>query len=65
MIARIHIKPRRALFAAMKVAGGPRDAKVVGTTRLTICQFEDGEKFVVRDNLKTSRELHGREALHF
>ena len=38
-IMRIHFKPREALFTPMKAAGGPRDAKAVGTTRLTICKL--------------------------
>ena len=60
VITRIHIKPSVVLFMLMKVAGGPKDAKVVGTTRLTIGQFEDGERLMVRDNWKTSKEPHRR-----
>ena len=43
MITRIHLKPREALFTVMKVARGPKDAKAVGSIRLTIGQFDDGE----------------------
>ena len=58
VIPRIHPKPRETLFTPMKVAGGPRDAKTVGSTRLTIGQFEDGEKIVVRDDLKIPKDPH-------
>ena len=45
-----HLKPRETLFTQMKVAGGPKDAKAVWTTRLSIGQFEDGERFMLRNN---------------
>ena len=60
VITRIHFKPREELFNQMKVARGPKDAKVVGSLRLTICQFEDGETIVVRDDWKSSKDPHRR-----
>ena len=55
-ITRIHFKLRETLFMPMRMAGGPKDARAVGTTRLTVGQFEDGERVVVRDNWKASKE---------
>ena len=42
----------------MTVARGPKDAKAVGSIRLTIGQFDDGEKFVVQYNWKISKDTH-------
>ena len=56
VITTIHIKPREALFTPMKVARGPKDAKAVGS----IGRFEDGEKIVVRDDWKISKDPHRR-----
>ena len=60
VLVRAHAKPRECLFTPMKVAGGPKVGNKIGRTRVTFGQFEDGEKFTMRDDWKKSDEPHRR-----
>ncbi len=58
--ARRHVKPRRSLFTPMRVPGGPRNSEAIGSVRVTIGKFDDGEPFMIEDDWKGSPELHHR-----
>ena len=55
VLVRTHVKPQECLFTLMKVAGVPKDAKNVKDVKVTSCQVEDCERFVMRDDWKSQR----------
>ena len=55
---RNHNKSRRTLFTPMRVAGGPGNAMLVGETRVTIGQLENGERFKIVDDWKDEANAH-------
>ena len=55
---RQHNKPRRAMFTPMRVAGSPQNGGCVGSVRITIGRYANGERFEIVDDWKTADEPH-------
>ena len=57
-ILRHHTQARRSLFTPAKVAHGPKDLERILPVRVTIGQFENGEKFCHVDNWCDEKTAH-------
>ncbi len=62
---RAHNTPRICLFTPMRVGRGPAHGDEVGNIRVTCGMFDNGERFYLEDDWKTSVEPHAKQARHW